>query len=127
MVVDVPSDIAVCVDSRIGVAVRELLTNALEHGGNTVYVDVTRSPRDEGRIVVRVSDDGPGLPKGEWLAIERGRETPLEHGTGMGLWLIHWVVTKAGGSTRLDKSPLGGASVQIELPVEATSKDDTKR
>ncbi|WP_411969052.1 PAS domain S-box protein [Haloferax sp. YSSS75] len=122
VVVDVPADISARVDSRVSVAVCELLTNALEHGGETVHVDVSRSPRDEGRVVVRVSDDGPGLPEGEWLAIERGRETPLEHGTGMGLWLIYWVVTKAGGSTRLDETPLGGASIEIELPVEGAAK-----
>ena len=125
VLVDLPPDIAVCVDSRVSVAVSELLTNALEHGGETVHVDVSRSPRAEERIVVRVSDDGPGLPDDEWLAIERGRETPLEHGTGMGLWLVHWVVTKAGGSTRLDKTPLGGASVQVELPVEGHYRDET--
>ncbi|KAB1185067.1 MULTISPECIES: PAS domain S-box protein [Haloferax] len=121
--VDVEPGISELVDNRVGVAVNELVTNSLEHGGETVHVDVFRSPRNDERLVIRVSDDGPGLPKGEWDAIERGRETPLEHGTGMGLWLVHWVVTKAGGSTRLGTTPLGGAAVTLELPIDDGDDD----
>ncbi|KAB1189986.1 PAS domain S-box protein [Haloferax sp. MBLA0076] len=128
--VDIEPDVAHLVDNRVGVAVDELVTNALEHGGETVQVDVYRSPVDDARLLIRVSDDGPGLPRGEWDAIERGGETPLEHGTGMGLWLVHWVVTKAGGSTQLDTTPLGGAAVTLKLPIDdgsgEESDDDTE-
>ncbi|WP_082682183.1 PAS domain S-box protein [Haloferax profundi] len=123
--VDIDPGIDHLVDNRVGVAVDELVTNALEHGGETVQVDVYRSPVDDARIAIRVSDDGPGLPRGEWDAIERGGETPLEHGTGMGLWLVHWVVTKAGGSTQLDTTPLGGAAVTLKLPIDDGSSEES--
>jgi PAS domain S-box-containing protein len=50
----------------------ELVGNSLEHGGDTVNVELYRSSSDDSRLVVRVSDDGPGLPDNEWKAIERG-------------------------------------------------------
>ncbi|AFK21395.1 PAS domain-containing sensor histidine kinase (plasmid) [Haloferax mediterranei ATCC 33500] len=122
---NIEPDCAAQVDNRIGVAIDELVANALEHGGETVRIDVSLSSSDEAKLVIRVSDDGPGLPESEWNVIQRGEETPLKHGTGMGLWLVHWIVTKAGGSMQLDSTNLGGASVVLELPVGVA--DDTKR
>ncbi|ELZ84820.1 signal-transducing histidine kinase-like protein [Haloferax elongans ATCC BAA-1513] len=114
--VAVDPDLSEHVDNRVGVAVEELVTNALQHGGETVHIDTYRSPTDESRFVIRIEDDGPGIPESEWEVIQRGEETPLEHGTGLGLWLVHWVVTKAGGSVRLDTTSLGGSAVTLELP-----------
>ncbi|ELZ97977.1 signal-transducing histidine kinase-like protein [Haloferax mucosum ATCC BAA-1512] len=113
----VESECSRVVDNRLRVAIDELVSNALEHGGGTVHIDVFPSSTDSTKLVVRVSDDGPGLPQTEWEVIERGEETPLEHGTGMGLWLVNWVVTKVGGSMALESSHLGGATVVLEVPI----------
>ncbi|WP_396613406.1 PAS domain S-box protein (plasmid) [Haloferax sp. S1W] len=113
------------VDSRVGVAIEELVENALQHGGQTVHISAYRSPTDESRFVVRVEDDGPGIPKTEWEVVKHGEETPLKHGTGMGLWLVQWVATKAGGSIRLDTTALGGSAVILELPRDAAGEVGT--
>ncbi|RDZ50778.1 histidine kinase [Haloferax sp. Atlit-4N] len=116
---DIETGVFARVDSRVGAALDELIANALKHGGETVHVDVYRTEDDDSKLVVRVADDGPGIPDEEWRVIKRGEETPLEHGTGMGLWLVHWVVKKAGGSMELEPSPLGGTAVTLKLPVGA--------
>ncbi|WP_058826428.1 PAS domain-containing sensor histidine kinase [Haloferax sp. Q22] len=116
---DIETGLFARVDSRVGAALDELVANALKHGGETVHIDVCRIKDDDSKLVVRVADDGPGIPDEEWRVIKRGEETPLKHGTGMGLWLVHWVVKKAGGSMELEPSPLGGTAVTLKLPVGA--------
>ncbi|WP_367996315.1 PAS domain S-box protein [Haloferax volcanii] len=114
---DIETGLYARVDSRVGAALDELIANALKHGGETVRIDVCRTEADDSKLVVRVDDDGPGIPDEEWRVIKRGEETPLEHGTGMGLWLVHWVVKKAGGSMELEPSSLGGTAVTLKLPI----------
>lgn len=58
----------------------------------TVEVSVVDDP-----LAVRVSDDGPGIPEHERRALSGVEETPLQHGSGVGLWLVYWVVTQTGG------------------------------
>ncbi|QLH76223.1 PAS domain S-box protein [Halosimplex rubrum] len=93
--VDVPS-----VDVRavpvVDLAVRNLLDNALRHAGEAPTVSVTATLAERS-VTLSVADDGPGIPDAELSALERGAETPLEHGSGVGLWLVEWVVAKSGG------------------------------
>jgi serine/threonine-protein kinase RsbW len=63
------------------VAVNELLTNAVRHGGGIGHLRLWRAPD---AVVCEVSDHGPGMP-GEWSA-RTGRPAPDEPG-GWGLWL----------------------------------------
>jgi len=81
---------------RLQLALRELGANAAQYGdssGVTYTVEMT----EDGEVAVRVQDDGPGLPETERRVLEAGRETPLEHGSGLGLWLVNWIVTGLGG------------------------------
>jgi serine/threonine-protein kinase RsbW len=61
------------------VAVNELLTNAVRHGGGTGQLTVWS---DNGTIVCEVSDGGDGLDP-----VSRRRPAPDEPG-GWGLWLV---------------------------------------
>jgi PAS domain S-box-containing protein len=77
-------------------ALRELGANAAQYGdfsGVTYGIETT----EDGVVAIRVQDGGPGLPEMERQVLEAGRETPLEHGSGLGLWLVNWIVTGLGG------------------------------
>ena len=63
------------------VAVNELLTNAVRHGGGNGHVALWRAP---GAVVCEVTDHGNGMPPDQ--ASPTGRPTPDEPG-GWGLWL----------------------------------------
>ena len=63
------------------VAVNELLTNAVRHGGGTGRVAVWRS---DGSVVCEVSDAGGGLTD---LAAERPERPSADQPGGWGLWL----------------------------------------
>lgn len=52
-----PGDVA----TPLSMVVAELLANAVEHGGGTATLSVARYPN---RLVVDITDEGPGLPTG---------------------------------------------------------------
>jgi signal transduction histidine kinase len=81
---------------RIRLALRELGVNAAEHGNSSPVTYRVETTAD-GEIAIHIRDDGPGLPEMERQVLEVGRETPLEHGSGLGLWLVNWIVTGLGG------------------------------
>jgi sensor histidine kinase regulating citrate/malate metabolism len=37
------------------------------------------------------------------------------HSTGLGLWLVHWTVTRSGGSLDFDRGHPRGNAVTVEL------------
>jgi len=97
---------------RLRLALRELGANAAQHGDSS-GVRYTVGMTGDGEVAVRVQDGGPGLPEMERRVLEAGRETPLEHGSGLGLWLVNWIVTGLGGevTTTVDD----GTTVTVRL------------
>jgi PAS domain S-box-containing protein len=99
--VDLPEGRDICAGLELERAITELVDNALVHDPDPpTTVGVTA--RDAGDSVeVVVADDGAGIPPVEASVIEAGRETTVEHGTGLGLWLVNWIVTRYGGSFQI--------------------------
>jgi len=96
-----------------------LIENGLEHGGGAVTV----SASDTGATArIEVSDSGEGIPDHELSVIEQGKETDLEHGSGIGLWLVEWGATALGGSVTYETGP-EGTTATVELPEAVTERD----
>jgi len=68
-----------------------------------------------------VSDDGPGVPDHELAVIDEGAESALEHGSGLGLWLVDWGANTLGGDVTFDVDE-SGTTVTVTLPA-ATDHD----
>ena len=92
-------------------AVGSAVENAVDYADSAVEIAV--EPRTDGYEVV-VADDGPGIPDRELESIDSGTETPLQHGTGLGLWQLKWAVTTVGGELEFDTS--AGTTVRITVP-----------
>jgi len=99
-------------------ALWELVENACEHSGDSPGIEIHASAQ-AGIVDVTVSDDGPGLPDHERQVLDSGMETALSHGSGLGLWLAHWVLEASGGS--LTFAVDDGTTARASLPV-ATSE-----
>ena len=107
-------------------AVENLVENALRHHDGDGVERADGSPwasvtveRDGETLLVRVVDDGPGIPDAERAAIEAGEETDLQHGSGLGLWVVHWAVGALGGTVEYaDREPRGTVAT-LRIPVEA--------
>lgn len=123
--VDLPDSAPVRAHEAIELAVEELLENAVVHADvaePTVEVSLSRG----GEVTeLRVADEGPGLGELERSAILSGEETPLQHSTGLGLWLVRWTVTSSGGSLHISDREPRGTEVVVRLPtVEALVEAD---
>lgn len=98
-----------------------LMDNACKWASHKVYVQVTKNK--EGALTVAIHDDGPGIdPKLVAAVVERGqRADPDVPGQGIGLAVVHELVTDAhGGSLTIGSSSiLGGAVVEALLPSPA--------
>lgn len=122
-------DSEVYVTANVEVIVEEAIENAIEHntcGSPAVTVRVTLEAESGGTTVhptvrIDVEDNGPGIPPLERSVIERGEETPLFHGSGLGLWLIYWEVTLAGGGISISERDSQGTCVSITLPRASVS------
>lgn len=99
---------------------RELCENAIEHSDQpTPRVTITIGDTDEsdGWVTITVEDDGPGIPDEQQAVLRDGTETQLQHGNGLGLWVVHWIATTAGGELSLSDADDQGATVTLRLPT----------
>lgn len=119
---DVPSSLSVRAHPNLVLAVENLLENAVEHGdpleagGRDVDVRLTARERAD-EVTLSVADGGPGIPECERTAVERGTETPLRHGSGLGLWLVRWIVDRSGGELAFEHDD-GRTTVRLRLDGE---------
>jgi signal transduction histidine kinase len=97
--------------------VRELVENAVEHTPDETPRVVVWGGVDDGTLVVRVADEGPGIHPQEVEAIRAAVETPLHHGSGLGLWLVTWGVNQLGGTVSFDDRDGGGTVVTLRIPA----------
>ncbi len=70
------------------------------------------------RLLLRVEDDGPGIPESlRGIVTERGmRADSRQPGQGIGLAIVRDIVVEAyGGELRVDTSQLGGARVEVRI------------
>lgn len=67
-------------------------------------------------VLVKVSDEGPGIAEETMDRLFEPFFTTKAEGTGLGLATCHGIVKQAGGGITLDNRPEGGAEVAIFLP-----------
>jgi len=97
--------------------VGELVENAIQHNDHdrpSVELDV--SVESEDRVTIRVADNGPGIPDIEREVLREGEENSLLHGSGIGLWTIHWLVTRVGGNVSIAEKDPAGTVVTLAVP-----------
>lgn len=124
--VTTPDEQRVFGTSRIHMALQELAENALKYAGENPSVDFVVEPvpgKNFARISVR--DDGPGLPEPDRQTLEGRPETPLKHGSGLGLFLVYWIVTAHGGNVSV--STEDGTVVDLNLRTVPTQPSEISK
>ena len=76
---------------------------------------------DVEKIIIMVSDTGPGIPSQNITRIFDPFFTTKEKGTGFGLSVVLRVVNSLGGRITVDSPPDAGACFIIEIPLLPTS------
>ena len=121
---DIPArgPVAPCDKRMIRQAVTNLLRNAadavaMREGAGAITVAVSDS-RDV--ILIRVTDDGVGLPKEDRARLTEPYVTHKPKGTGLGLAIVKKIMEDHGGQVILDDRPEGpGTVATLLLPMTA--------
>lgn len=114
--------VTVSANGMLSSVFRNLLNNAVQHNDSEqpeVRVSLTVDD-DAGTATVIIADNGPGVPTNQRETIfGKGEQGTDSSGTGIGLYLVHTLVSQYGGEVWVEDSHLGGAAFYVELPLVA--------
>lgn len=102
-------------EERLRQVLINLALNALDAtpAGGVVQVSAGEEP---GRVWITVDDTGPGIPQEVRDRIFEPFFTTKAEGSGLGLSIVHAIVTQHGGTLEVGTSPRGGARFILRLP-----------
>lgn len=109
--------VPVSVDPELMVQVLvNILLNGIDAtgGAGRIVVWLTRRAPE---VWIGVQDTGPGVPPEKRTAIFRPFVTTKHQGTGLGLSISQQIVTRHGGTVRVEDTPGGGATFVVALPL----------
>lgn len=108
------ADVSIYAVGKFETAIEHAIENVAKNTEPPVTVRFsTEVVSDEVNLVI--ADDGKGIPDAELQVVNSEEETPLEHGSGMGLWAMKWLTEQSGGRFGVDTDPTG-TTVWMRLP-----------
>ena len=110
-----------CNSALMEQAVVNLVDNAVKYSGDGGTVTVSGS-REGDRVLVRVSDNGIGIPREHheriferFYRVDKGRSRAMG-GTGLGLAIVRHIVNTHNGTITVESTPGKGSTFTISLP-----------
>jgi signal transduction histidine kinase len=106
--------------------VRQIVWNLATNGlrampeGGRLLLSVRRSDnaaRDDGEVVLSVSDEGVGIAPEEMDGIFQPFRGAFAKGTGLGLSIVHRIASDYGGEVRVTSDRGRGTTVEVGLPL----------
>jgi signal transduction histidine kinase len=113
IVPEIPCDVA-----RLRQVFLNILDNAAKHGGEGKRITASIGVED-GDVVIRIRDFGPGIPEEELPHVKRKfyKGSSKARGSGIGLAVCEEIVSMHGGVMTLSNAEGGGTLVTISLPT----------
>lgn len=116
--VDLPEEVVVEAHPEIRKAIEELVENAIIHTPPDQQPSVAVwLEEDDQTVRLCVEDNAGGLADHEFEVLQTGKESDLEHGSGVGLWLVRWLAESSDAELLVD--PVDGGtlmSIQFHRP-----------
>ncbi|HEX7625228.1 MAG TPA: ATP-binding protein [Anaeromyxobacteraceae bacterium] len=105
-------------EERLRQVVMNLALNALDavERGGTVRVSCAREDSAPQEVAIYVDDSGPGIAPDLRDRIFEPFFTTKAQGSGLGLSIVHAIVTQHGGTITIEDAPRGGARFALRLP-----------
>ena len=111
----------------IDIVVRNLLSNAIKYtnAGGKVTISVKEQEKNNAGVIIKICDNGVGISEERQKKLFTGAEmdttagTDSEKGTGIGLKLVHELVTISKGTISVESKPENGSCFTVSLPSAA--------
>jgi signal transduction histidine kinase len=106
--------------SQLTVALANIVENALEAmpQGGTINI---RALREDRSLVLMIQDTGCGIPKDQLTAIYDPFVTSKSKRVGLGLTIVHQVMSNHNGDIRITSEVQKGTVVTLRLPLDAST------
>ena len=109
--------------AELSSVIANLIQNALQVCVNRPELEVWAGAVNQHMMLIRVSDNGPGIPDDVIDQVFDPFFTTRAAGTGLGLAVLASVVQRHGGTVHAANRESGGAQFTILLPVESSLKE----
>lgn len=119
----------VCNINQLNQVFLNLLNNAMQALDDTANAALwIETRRQNGNAIIRIRDNGPGIPEELRSKIFNPFFTTKDvgKGTGLGLYISQQIVYEHGGSLALDSSIGEGTRFTIELPIQGRNRADER-
>lgn len=121
---ELPGSLTAVALPEIEVALSELIENAVKHAEVDEPTVRVSARTGSGSVVVDIADDCPPLPEFEYRVLTGEQEmSSVYHSTGLGLWLVYWVVDLSDGSIDFETDDDRGNIVSVVLPAPRQSRE----
>ena len=87
---------------------------------------VKKGLEEDGFVVIRVRDHGPGIPEGELPFVKKKfyKGSSKERGSGIGLAVCDEIVARHGGELVIENAEGGGVRAIVRLPAPRHSNSE---
>jgi signal transduction histidine kinase len=115
----VPDTAPVRASERLGRALGELVENSVVHNPREDPLVAVSVEEGEGVVRISVADSAPPIAATEVAILTGDRQIDaLYHSTGLGLWLVNWVVRRSGGELAFAERDPCGNVVTLTLTAD---------
>lgn len=119
---DLPESAWVYGDWLVGTVLDNVVENVIVHAEDDPHLRID-CERTGDSVTVRIADDCPRIPDHERPMFDRSAETPLNHSTGVGLWLVQSIMESYGGDVTLTASEIGGNRIDLTFPAAPSGSE----
>jgi two-component system sensor histidine kinase FlrB len=108
--------------AELSSVIANMIQNSIQVCDSNAEIEVWAGAINQHTMLIRVSDNGPGIPNDIIDQVFDPFFTTRAAGTGLGLAVLASVVQRHGGTVHATNRESGGAQFTIVLPVESTLK-----
>ena len=108
--------------TELSSVIANMIQNSIQVCEDKPEIEVWAGAINQHMMLIRVSDNGPGIPSDVIDQVFDPFFTTRAAGTGLGLAVLASVVQRHGGTVHATNREAGGAQFTILLPVDSTSR-----